>query len=228
MAGKARRAELRIKPAPQSPPSAESRMSIFARSRWTYVAASLAILIPCYWQSRLQAGDLSSHIYNAWLAHLVEDGQAPGLTIAGQSTNVLFDYILKGLFELYGADVAQRIAVSCAVLVFVGGRSRSCGRCPERGPGRCCRFWRCSHTGWTFHMGLFNFYLSLGLCFGALAMAWDWDPRRLAVAAALMAAAYVAHGLPVLWTVALLASTSSPGDWTRAAGCICWPDHSWP
>jgi hypothetical protein len=205
MAGKPRRAEVRMKAAPQSPPSAESPISIFARSRWMYVAASLAILIPCFWQSRLQAGDLSSHIYNAWLAHLVEDGQAPGLTIARQSTNVLFDCILKGLFELYGADVAQRIAVSCAVLVFVWGAFAFVRKVSGTRPWALLPVLSMLAYGWTFHMGLFNFYLSLGLCFGALALAWDWDPRRLAAAAALMAAAYAAHGLPVLWTLALLA-----------------------
>ena len=75
---------------------------------WMYAAVSAAILIPCFWQSRLQAGDLASHLYNAWLARLVEQGQAPGLAIARQSTNVLFDLLLKFLFEQLGAEAAQQ------------------------------------------------------------------------------------------------------------------------
>src|ERR1039458_5708780 len=86
-----------------------------------YVATSLLVLVPCCWQSRLQLGDLSSHIYNAWLAQLIESGQAPGLVIVPQTTNVLFDLILSGLFNTLGAEAAQRISVSLAVLTFVWG-----------------------------------------------------------------------------------------------------------
>jgi hypothetical protein len=57
---------------------------------------SLLLLVPCFWQPRIQAGDLSSHLYNAWLAQLIERGQAPGLTLARQSNNVLFDLMLGG------------------------------------------------------------------------------------------------------------------------------------
>jgi hypothetical protein len=38
-----------------------------------------------------------------------------------------------------------------------------------------------------------------------MALAWEWKPRRVAAAAPVLLAAYVAHGLPVAWTVALLA-----------------------
>ena len=86
-----------------------------------YVLTSLLLLVPCYWQSRLQLGDLSSHIYNAWLAQLIESGRAPGLTIVPQTTNVLFDLMLSGLFKTLGAEAAQRISVSLAVLTFVWG-----------------------------------------------------------------------------------------------------------
>jgi hypothetical protein len=59
--------------------------------------------------------------------------------------------------------------------------------------------------GWVFHMGLFNFYLSLGFCLWALALAWNPAPRRLVAAAVLLVLAYMAHGLPLAWTVAVLA-----------------------
>src|SRR5690349_2789207 len=77
-------------PAVETPP-AESAL---ARHPAAYAAASILLVVPCFWQSRLQAGDLSSHIYNAWLAQLIAHGQAPGLFIAPQKTNVLFDWIL--------------------------------------------------------------------------------------------------------------------------------------
>src|SRR6186713_1711582 len=71
---------------------------------------SLLVLIPCFWQRRIQAGDLASHIYNSWLAQQIDLGQAPDLTIVPLSTNVLFDLILSALFRTFGAEPAQRIA----------------------------------------------------------------------------------------------------------------------
>src|SRR6476659_4711486 len=73
---------------------------------------SVVLLIPCFWQRRIQAGDLSSHIYNSWLAQQIELGKAPGLVITPLSTNVLFDLILSSLFRIAGSEPAQRIAVS--------------------------------------------------------------------------------------------------------------------
>src|SRR2546425_11841576 len=82
---------------------------------------SIVLLIPCFWQRRIQAGDLSSHIYNSWLAQQIELGKAPGLVIAPMSTNVLFDLMLVRLFRIAGPEAAQRIAVSIAVLIFFWG-----------------------------------------------------------------------------------------------------------
>src|SRR5580658_2720515 len=92
-----------------------------ARKSWRYLAASVLLLAPCYWQPRLQAGDLSSHIYNAWLVQLIESGRTTGLAVARQSTNILFDLILSGLYRAVGAQAAQRVAVSVAVLTCVWG-----------------------------------------------------------------------------------------------------------
>jgi hypothetical protein len=170
-----------------------------------YVATSLLLLVPCYWQSRLQLGDLSSHIYNSWLAQLIESGRAPGLAIVPQTTNVLFDLILSGLFKSLGAEAAQRISVSLAVLTFVWGAFAFVSVVAGRRPWSLMPAIAMLAYGWVLHMGLLDFYLSLGLCFWALALAWEWTPRRVAAAVPVLLAAYLAHGLPVAWTVALLA-----------------------
>lgn len=178
-----------------------------ARSVLCVAVVSLLLLVPCFWQPRIQAGDLSSHIYNAWLAQLIERGQAPGLTLAKQSNNVLFDLILSGLMRPFGAAAAQRIAVSGAVLVFfwsafayVWSSSR---RQPRRAPWQIAPCLAMLAYGWVFHMGLFNFYISLGLCFAALALA-QMGKRRMRAAALPLALAYVAHPLPVAWAVGML------------------------
>ena len=184
---------------PQTPPPPRSRGPI------AYLLSSLLLLVPCFWQSRLQAGDLSSHIYNAWLAQLIESGHAPGLSIVVQTTNVLFDIILSALFKFFGAAAAQRISVSLAVLIFVWGAFAFASKISGR---QCWTLLPCMAImayGWIFHAGFFNFYLSLGLCFWALAFAWEWTRRGLVTAVLLLAIAYPAHALPVVWTISVLA-----------------------
>src|SRR6202043_988166 len=59
--------------------------------------------------------------------------------------------------------------------------------------------------GWGFHMGFFDFYLRLGLCFCGLAAAWNPTPKRLAIAAPFFALAFAAHALAFAWGAAFLA-----------------------
>jgi len=168
-----------------------------------YALASVALLIPCFWQARIQAGDLGSHIYNAWLAELIGQGRAPGLSIVPQATNVLFDLLLSGLFHTVGSAAAQRIAVSLAVLVFVWGAFAFIAA-TARPAWELLPAIAMLAYGWAFHMGFFNFYLSLGLCFWALALAWSLAPRRLLMAVLILLVANVAHSLPVGWACAVL------------------------
>jgi len=170
-----------------------------------YALISILLLVPCFWQSRLQAGDLSSHIYNAWLDQLIESGRAPGLSIVFQSTNVLFDLILGALFKIFGTAAAQRISVSAAVLIFVWGAFAFASKISGRPCWTLLPSIAIAAYGWVFHAGFFNFYLSLGLCFWALTLAWEWTRGRLAVAAVLLATAFLAHALPVAWAICVIA-----------------------
>jgi len=188
------------------PPSAPV---VSKSSRWTesvaaYVVISILILIPCFWQSRIQAGDLASHIYNTWLAQLAAKGQAPGIAVVPQTTNVLFDLMLSALFEPLGAAAAQRIAVSVAVLVFFWG-AFAFVRAASGRPWPVAPILAALAYGFVFHMGFFNFYLSLGFCFFGLALAWNGSRQRIAAAIPLFAVAYVAHALPLVWAGGALA-----------------------
>jgi hypothetical protein len=200
---------------PAQPAPARSALAALGRSRWAYVLVSLLLLAPCYWQPHIEAGDLASHIYNSWLAQLIERHQAPGLRIVGQSTNILFDLMLGGLFKLLGPEAAQRISVSLAVLIFVWGAFALAVAVSGRRPWQIMPSIAILAYGWVYHMGFFNFYLSLGLCFWALALVWNPSPRRLAAAVPILGVAYPAHALPVVWAAALavymfLASHISP------------------
>ena len=168
-----------------------------------YLFASLALIAPCFWQKRIQAGDLSSHIYNAWLAHWIQTGHAPGLAVVPQTTNVLFDLILSALLGPFGAGGAQKIAVSAAVLVFSWGAFAFAAAVSGRRPWWMLPAIAMLAYGWVFHIGFFNFYLSLGLCQWALALIWKPTFKRLAIAAGVLLLAYTAHGLPVAWAAAL-------------------------
>src|SRR6202789_4658132 len=75
----------------------------FVAARWVpIVAISAILLVPCFWHRHIEAGDLASHTYNAWMAQLIAHGQAPGLWLARQWNNVLFDITLGGLGSLFG------------------------------------------------------------------------------------------------------------------------------
>ena len=191
--------------------------------RLLYALALAAALLPCFWQSRIQAGDLGSHIYNAWLAQLAAAGQAPGIVVVPQTTNILFDWMLSAFLSAFGADLAQRFAVSLAVLAFVSGAWAFVRAVAGRTSWEMLAFLLPLAYGWVFHIGFFNFYLSLGLCFWALAAAWNFKPAGLGIAACILAGAYVAHALPVLWAAAVLvyvwiARRLGPGRRTALVG----------
>jgi len=164
---------------------------------------SLVLLLPCFWQSRIQSIDLSSHIYNAWLASLISRNQAPGLWIAHQSNNVLFDFMLAWLLPRFGATAAQRIAVAVAVLMFSWGAILLISRHRTRNWWFVLPSVAALSYGFIFHIGFFNFYLGLGICFWYLALFFfgRWQTRLLITP--LLALAWLAHPLPVVWAAGL-------------------------
>ncbi|HEY2017504.1 MAG TPA: hypothetical protein VGH38_28560 [Bryobacteraceae bacterium] len=167
-----------------------------------FVAGSLLLIVPCFWQSRLQISDLESHIYNAWLAQLIENGSAPGLAIVSQKTNVLFDWLLSALFRAWGPGPAQKISAALCVLIFAWGAFAFIARLSGRRPWHLMPIVGVLAWGWTLHMGFMNFYLSLGLCLWAMTLAWT--PHARSLAPPLVLAAVLAHALPVLWAIALM------------------------
>jgi hypothetical protein len=169
-----------------------------------YIGVSLLLLAPCFWQPRLEAGDLSSHIYHSWMAGMIESGRTQGLVMIHHWTNVLFDLMLSGLFRLLGAELAQRLSISMVVLTFVWGAFAFVSVVSGRRPWALMPSIAMLAYGWVFHMGFFNFYFSLGLCFWAMALAWEWKPWRVTAAAGVFLLAYLANALPVAWMVGLL------------------------
>jgi hypothetical protein len=185
--------------------SSQRLSELLVRSPLHYALISVILLAPCHWQARLQAGDLSSHIYNSWLTQLIQAGQVHGLALVSQSTNILFDLLLSATFRVAGPDAAQRISVSLAVLVFIWGAFALACTVSGRKPWNILPCIVMLAYGWVFHMGFFNFYLGLGLAFWALTLLWFPTPRRIAAAVPVLLLAYAAHALPVVWAGGLAA-----------------------
>ncbi len=175
-------------------------VSRYVREHWVrFLATSLVLLVPCFWHREIIAGDLGSHLYNAWLVQLIRHGQAPGLWLAPQRTNVLFDYLLAGLGPLIGLHAAEKIAVSIAVLIFFWGVFALVSAATRRAPWVLLPCIAAIGYGWTFHMGFFNYYLALGLAFFSMAIFWRGRGWEKAIALAIVPLAWLAHGLGVIW-----------------------------
>lgn len=172
----------------------------FVREHWLkLMAVSGLALTPCFWHREIVADDLGSHLYNAWLAQLIRRGQAPGLWLAHQWTNVLLDFLLSGLGSAFGFRVAEKIAVSLAVLIFFWGTFALASAVARRASWFLLPCIALAAYGWTFHMGFFNYYLSLGLSFFSLAIFWRGRGWERLVALAMAPLVAVAHPLGFFW-----------------------------
>jgi hypothetical protein len=177
-----------------------------------FMLVSVLLLVPCFWQSRIQARDLSSHLYNARLANLVSEGKAPGLWIEHRSNNVLFDVALQWLLQHVGSGLSQRILISVVVLIFGWGSLAFISALGGRnGWFTLPCVWMLTY-GFIYEIGFFNFYLSFGLCLWYLAIFW-WSGWRIRLAASpLLMLAWTAHPFPVLWAVGTAAYVALVGS----------------
>ena len=165
---------------------------------------SAFLLIPCFWHTHVEAGDLGSHVYNAWLALLAEQGKAPGVYVVWQWNNVLFDLVLFYSAKAFGFLAAEKIAVSISVLVFFWGLFALMRVIGGRAPWFLAPFIAMLAYGYIFHMGYMNYYLSLGLASLGLAYAWPLRKNGLIVAACLCPLMLLAHPLGFLWFLGTL------------------------
>ena len=166
-------------------------------------AASILVLIPCFWQPHVGSGDFPSHVYNAWLVQQIKQGHAPGLWIAPQSTNVLFDLMLDWLIGKVGLGAAQRIAVSVSVCVFFWGAFGLVAAITRKVPWFATPLLAILSYGTIYNGGMFNYYLAVGFSLAALAVLWRatvWDGI---VAALFLALGWLGQPVPVVWALAV-------------------------
>jgi len=166
---------------------------------------SVLVVVPCFWHKSIEAGDLPSHTYNAWLAHLIAQGQAPGLYMQPRWNNILVDLALEKLGALVGFIAAERIVVVVCVLIFFWGAFALISAVSLRPPWYLVPAIVMITYGWTFYVGFMNFYLSLGLGFFAIALVWRGERRHWWIAAVLALLVFLAHPLGLLCLIGLAA-----------------------
>ena len=211
---------------PASSPQPFSRFALAAATRFlrdnavAVVLLSLLLLIPCFWHTHIQAGDLGSHIYNAWLAQLAERQQISGVIVVRQWSNVLFDLMLRHTASRFGFMAAEKIAVSIVALVFFWGAFAFITCASGRAPWLLTPLLAILAYGYAFHMGFMNYCLSIGLGFLALAAAWHGGAGNWLLAGVFAALAFLAHplGFALFVSVAFYVSISRAlPDWPRLA-----------
>jgi hypothetical protein len=181
----------------------------FVRQHWWSVAiVSALVIVPCLWHPHIEAGDLGSHVYNAWLAQLIGKGQGPGLYLAHQSHNILFDVSLLHVASLVGFGAAEKIVVSACVLIFFWGVFAFVSLVTQRPAWLLTPCVASLAYGYSFNMGFMNYYVSIGLGCFCVAIAWPmrWTGRvEDTVAASILAAlAWLAHPIGFFWVLGTL------------------------
>jgi hypothetical protein len=204
-----------------SEPTLSERESQFVRApKWLILLISLAMIVPCLWHRRIEAGDLGSHVYNAWLAQLIEKGQAPGLYIVRQSNNVLFDWLLLDTANIAGFAAAEKIAVSLCVLIFFWGVFSFVAAASGQPPWFLAPAIAMLTYGYSFNMGFLNYYLSLGLASFSLALLWRGRGLQWLFGLLLVPFVLLAHPIGFLWLAGaalyIALWTKLPGWWKLA------------
>jgi len=163
------------------------------------ILLSALLLIPVFWHSHIEAGDLGSHVYNAWLAQLVQKGTAPGVYAVWQWNNVLFDLLLLSLSNLFGIAAAEKIAVAFCVLLFFWSVFALMAVATRRPPWFLTPFLAMLAYGYVFHMGFMNYYLSIALACLGISLVWSGRPKFQLVSLPLIPLMLLAHPLGFLW-----------------------------
>jgi hypothetical protein len=189
-------------------------------------AVSLLLIAPVLLQKHVQAGDLASHLYNAWLVLLVKSGEPLGLEIVPQYSNVMFDWWLEALWRIGGPAFAEKAAVSVSVLLFFWGAFFLLTRLTERSAWPMAPLLATLAYSWIWFQGFFNYYLACAFSFWAIGLAASAG-RRVLLALPLLGLAALSHLLGAAvgtgFTLFALAHRRLPpryGRWLLAAACL--------
>ena len=203
---------------------ASSPIPFLRRNFAAIILVSALLIVPCLWHRHIEAGDLPSHVYNAWLAQLITQGQAPGLYLAPRYDNVLFDLGLFYGANAFGLAAAEKIVVSLSVLIFCWGVFSLVAAVSGRPPWFLLPCIAMLAYGYVFNMGFFNYYLSIGLASFVLTLTWRPRAGNWLLALCLTPFVLLAHPIGFLWLLGTFAyhhlRERLPG-WTKLALPLC-------
>ncbi|GIU77194.1 MAG: hypothetical protein KatS3mg005_0432 [Bryobacteraceae bacterium] len=196
------------------------------RRVYAHIAVSLLLIAPVLLQKHVQAGDLASHLYNAWLVLLVKSGEPLGLEIVPQYSNVMFDWWLEGLWRIGGPAFAEKAAVSVSLLLFFWGAFFLFTRLTERSAWPMAPLLAMLAYSWIWFQGFFNYYLACAFSFWAIGLAASAG-RHALLALPLLGLAALSHLLGAAvgagFTLFALARRRLPpryGRWLFPAACL--------
>ncbi len=173
---------------------------------WLALLASLLLVTPCVWHRRIEAGDLGSHTYNAWLAQLIEKGQAPGLITVRQWENVLVDLALLHATRTFGFATGEKIVVASCALLFFWGTFAFVAAAADYPPWFLAPAMAMLTYGYAFNLGFLNYCVSLGLACAGLAVVWQRraKPGSWLACAVLAFFAMLAHPIGFLFLLGMV------------------------
>lgn len=170
----------------------------------TGAIVTLCVLIPCYWQPHIEANDLPSHLYNAWLYLQVHATRPPGIIITHPATNFLADELLALTMSWFGPWWSEHLVVSLSVLLFFWGAFRLVATLTNKQPWALIPLLAMLSYGLIFRWGFLNFYLSTALSLWAGCFALSHRPMHRLWAFPLFLSAVSAHAMPPLWMAAVV------------------------
>jgi hypothetical protein len=192
-----------------------------SEKKWAILVISILAILPCLWHRRIEAGDLGSHVYNAWLAQLIEKGQAPGLYIVRQWNNVLFDWLLLHTANIAGLAAAEKIVVCLCLLIFFWGVFSFVAAASGQPPWFLIPAIAMLAYGYSFNMGFLNYYLSLGLASFSVALLSRGRGFERLLGMFIAPLILLAHPIGLLWLAGmvlyLLLWTKLPKWWNLLA-----------
>lgn len=100
---------------------------------------------------------------------------------------------------MFGLLAGEKIAVGLCVLIFFWGIFAMASAATGRSPWLLTPVIAVFAYGWTFHVGFFNYYLSIGLAFFAVAILWRGKRWEFLIAIALAGLAAMAHPFGLIW-----------------------------
>ena len=152
---------------------------LFVRFGLADVADSLRLAAAC------GDGDFPSHIYNAWLATLIEQGKLPGMALAHLKTNVLVDSMLVGSLKRFSVATSEKLVLGASVLIFFWGVFALAYSAKRKQSWSVTPLIAVVTYGVIFQLGFSNFYVATGISCIALALLLGEQTDKGRVAAAL-------------------------------------------